>query len=81
LLTLIEHGEIYTPEPRGRQTVLLVNDTICKLGEVDARAAAFALGEELEVIDASGCIVAPVAVQQKVEETSNRELHLVGEKA
>jgi beta-aspartyl-dipeptidase (metallo-type) len=59
LLTLIENGEIYTPEPRGRQPVLLLDDKICKIGEVDARAAAFALGIELEVIDASGCIVIP----------------------
>lgn len=59
MLTLIENGEIYTPEPRGRQPVLLLDDKVCKIGEVDARAAAFAFGVDIEVIDASGCIVTP----------------------
>lgn len=59
MLTLIENGELYTPEPRGRQPILLFDDKIWRIGECDARAAAFALGVELEVIDASGCIVTP----------------------
>lgn len=59
MLTLIENGELYAPEPRGRQTLLLIDDKIWRIGQGDARAAAFALGVDLDVIDASGCVVTP----------------------
>jgi len=59
MLTLIENGEVYAPEPRGRQSVLLIGDKIARIGEVDARLAASVLGLELAVIDAKGCVVAP----------------------
>jgi beta-aspartyl-dipeptidase (metallo-type) len=59
MLTLIENGEVYAPEPRGRQPVLLIGDRIARMGEADARKAASLLGLELEVIDASGCFVTP----------------------
>lgn len=58
MLTLIENGEVYAPEPLGRRSVLLTDGRIAKVGEVD-RAAVEALGVELSVIDAAGCIVAP----------------------
>ena len=58
MLTLIENGEVYAPEPMGHRSVLLTDGKIAKVGEVD-RAAVEALGVECEVIDASGCIVAP----------------------
>ncbi|MFL5541734.1 MAG: amidohydrolase family protein [Longimicrobiaceae bacterium] len=58
MLTLIENGEVYAPEPLGRASVLLTDGKIAKVGEVD-RAAVEALGVECCVIDASGCIVAP----------------------
>jgi beta-aspartyl-dipeptidase (metallo-type) len=58
LLTLIENGEVYTPEPVGRQSVLLTDGKIGKVGEVN-RAALEQLGVEYEVIDASGCVVVP----------------------
>jgi beta-aspartyl-dipeptidase (metallo-type) len=59
MLTLIENGEVYAPEPRGRQPVLLVGDRVARVGETDPRVAAPILGLELEVIDASGCYVVP----------------------
>ena len=60
MLTLIENGEIYAPEPRGRQSILLIGDKIVRIGEeIDARVAASILGIELEVIDAAGCVVTP----------------------
>jgi beta-aspartyl-dipeptidase (metallo-type) len=59
MLTLIENGEVFAPDPRGRQSVLLIGDKIARIGEVDARVAASVLGLELEVIDAQGCVVAP----------------------
>jgi beta-aspartyl-dipeptidase (metallo-type) len=58
MLTLIENGDIYAPAPLGRQDVLILNDRIAKIGEVDRRALR-ALGLELEIIDARGCIITP----------------------
>jgi beta-aspartyl-dipeptidase (metallo-type) len=58
MLTLIENGEIYAPEPRGRGSVLILGDRVARVGEVDARAVG-ALGLELSVIDATGCLVTP----------------------
>ena len=58
MLTLIEGGEVYAPEPLGRVSVLLVDGRIGRVGEVD-RAAVRKLGLDLEVIDASGCAVTP----------------------
>jgi len=58
MLTLIENGEVYAPEPLGRRSVLLVDGRIGKVGDVDRRALD-ALGIEHEVVDASGCVVTP----------------------
>lgn len=58
MFILIENGELYDPQPRGRASVLAANQQIEKVGEVDRRALD-ALGVEYETIDASGCIVAP----------------------
>lgn len=61
-LTWIENGEIYAPEPLGRRPVLLIGGKIARVaetGDADPRRAAEALGLELEVIDASGCLVVP----------------------
>jgi beta-aspartyl-dipeptidase (metallo-type) len=58
MLTLIENGEIYAPEPQGRKDVLLAADRIARIGEIDRRAVE-ALGLELAVIDATGCLVTP----------------------
>ncbi|HVF91923.1 MAG TPA: amidohydrolase family protein [Blastocatellia bacterium] len=58
MITLVENGEVYSPEPLGRRDVLVVNDRIVMLGEVDRRGVK-ALGQDLKVIDASGCVVTP----------------------
>lgn len=58
MLTLIENGEVYAPEPLGKCSILLTDGKIGKVGEVNRRAVE-TLGVEYEVIDASGCIVAP----------------------
>jgi beta-aspartyl-dipeptidase (metallo-type) len=57
-MILIENGFIYSPEPRGVQSILLAGDRIEKIGEVDRRALESA-GLDLDVIDASDCFVAP----------------------
>ncbi|HYW33061.1 MAG TPA: amidohydrolase family protein [Gemmatimonas sp.] len=58
MLTLIENGEIYAPQPLGRGSVLLLDGRIGKVGTVDRRAVE-ALDLEHQVIDATGCIVTP----------------------
>jgi beta-aspartyl-dipeptidase (metallo-type) len=58
MLTLIENGEIYAPAPLGQRDVLILGDRIAKIGEVDRRALA-SLGVELEILDASDCLVIP----------------------
>ena len=58
MLTLVENGEIYAPEKRGRGSILLVDGKIGRIGQID-RSAIERTGLEVEVIDASGCIVTP----------------------
>jgi beta-aspartyl-dipeptidase (metallo-type) len=69
MLTLVENGEVYAPEPRGRQSILIVGDRIARLGGVDAGAASRALGLDVEVIDATGCLVTPGIVDPHVHLT------------
>ena len=52
MLTLIENGDVFAPEPLGRVSILLTDGKIGKVGEVDRRAVE-ALGIECEVIDAT----------------------------
>jgi beta-aspartyl-dipeptidase (metallo-type) len=58
VLTLIENGEIYAPEPLGEGSILLAGDKILKVGEVDRRAVE-SLKVEFETIDAAGCLITP----------------------
>jgi beta-aspartyl-dipeptidase (metallo-type) len=58
MIKLIENGEIYAPAPLGRRSMLLLDGTIAKIGEVDRRQLE-SLGVEHEVVDASGRIVCP----------------------
>jgi beta-aspartyl-dipeptidase (metallo-type) len=62
MFTLIENGQVYTPEARGAVSVLLCNDKIIKIGDIDranVHSMASTLGVELQVIDATGCVVVP----------------------
>src|SRR5690349_21427238 len=58
MLTLIVNGEVYSPAPLGAIDVLVVGDKIAKLGRVD-RAAVETIGVEVEIVDASGCVITP----------------------
>lgn len=58
MLLLIEHGEVYAPDPRGEQSVLVTNDRIETVGAVDRRSVE-SVGAEHEVIDATGCVILP----------------------
>jgi beta-aspartyl-dipeptidase (metallo-type) len=57
-MLLIENGEVYAPEPRGRQSIVVAGGRIERIGEVD-RAALTRIFDDAEVLDASGCIAAP----------------------
>ena len=58
MLTLIENGDIYAPEHKGRAPILLANGKIEKIGKINGRALD-ELGCEYEVIDAEDCFVTP----------------------
>jgi beta-aspartyl-dipeptidase (metallo-type) len=58
MLTLIENGEVYAPEPKGRADLLLVGGRVARVGAVDRRALE-ASGLDVTLIDARGCVVAP----------------------
>jgi beta-aspartyl-dipeptidase (metallo-type) len=55
-MLIIENGELHTPAPRGKGTIVVAGGRIEKIGDVsahDLRAL------EPEVVDASGCIIVP----------------------
>lgn len=68
MLTIIENGDVYAPEPRGKQSIVIAAGRIAKLGAFDTRAVAPQL--ECEVIDATGCVVTPGLIDSHV--------HLIG---
>ena len=58
MITLIKNAEVYAPESLGRQSILLLNDKIAKIGEVSEESLA-GLGVDYKIIEASGNIVTP----------------------
>src|SRR4051812_47152295 len=58
MLLLIENAEVYAPEHKGRQDILVANRQIEKVGRVHRRKIE-ALGVDCDVIDATGCVVTP----------------------
>ncbi|MGZ8382907.1 MAG: amidohydrolase family protein [Nitrospira sp.] len=58
MITLIEHGEVYSPTPLRWASVLAINGTIVSVGAVD-RGVLEGLGLPMTVIDASACYVTP----------------------
>ena len=58
MLTVLRNGSVYAPRPLGRQSVLLTDGKIARIGDVDVRAVE-ALGVDSDIVDVDGCIVAP----------------------
>jgi beta-aspartyl-dipeptidase (metallo-type) len=58
MLILIENGEIYAPEKRGENSILIAAGKILKVGRID-RQALETLHVSVDVIDASDCVVVP----------------------
>lgn len=73
MFTLIENGDVYSPEPLGRVSVLLDDGTILKIGEVDASPLE-KLGLPVEVIDASDSIVTAIASSTWSEKQNEAEM-------
>jgi beta-aspartyl-dipeptidase (metallo-type) len=65
---VVENGEVYTPAPRGKATIVVAGGRIEKIGDdIDSvQARAF----DPEVVDASGCIVVPGLI--------DCHIHLIG---
>lgn len=58
LFTLIEQGDLYTPQQAGVQSMLLAGDKIAKIGQIDGKRLA-ALDVACETLDARGCLIMP----------------------
>lgn len=58
-LTLIENGEVYTPEPAGKTSVLLDDGSILRVGEVNPQTVRDIGVKEVHIYDASGCVIIP----------------------
>lgn len=58
MLTLIKNGEILSPEPLGRRSILFAGNEVLQVGEINEAAFASA-GIEIDVIDADGAYVIP----------------------
>jgi beta-aspartyl-dipeptidase (metallo-type) len=55
---LIEKGEVFSPAPIGKADLLIIGDSIQKVGKIDREALA-KLDLETEFVDASDCFVVP----------------------
>lgn len=68
MLKLIKNAEVYAPKYLGRQSVLVIDNKIAKIGVVNEKIVDVDL--DVEVIDADGCIVMPGLIDPHV--------HLIG---
>jgi beta-aspartyl-dipeptidase (metallo-type) len=69
VIILIAGGEVFTPAPAGRASVLALKNTIGHVGSVDP-ASLDAVGVTVETLDAHGCVVVPGLIDPHV--------HLIG---
>ena len=69
MFTLIENGEVYTPEPIVKTSLLIGGGKVLRVGEVERRQLD-QLGIPIDVIDATGCYVVPGFIDP--------HLHLIG---
>lgn len=56
--TLIQGGDLYSPQPQGQQSLLLAGNQIAKVGVIDPQPL-LAADVDLTVVDATGCVVVP----------------------
>jgi beta-aspartyl-dipeptidase (metallo-type) len=60
-LTLLEGGDVHTPHHLGVASIVMAGESILAVGEVN-RSALERSGVDVEVVDASGCLVVPALV-------------------
>jgi beta-aspartyl-dipeptidase (metallo-type) len=65
---VVENGDVFTPAPRGKATIVVAGGRIEKIGNVSAANDLRAF--DPEVVDASGCIVVPGLI--------DCHIHLIG---
>src|SRR5947199_765283 len=58
MFLLIENGDVFTPDPLGKASVLSANGRVAKIGQVSIESVR-AMDVPLEVLDASGAYVFP----------------------
>lgn len=58
MITLIKNAELYAPDFIGKQSVLVINGKILKIGDIDENAVS-SLGIDYKIIDAEGALVTP----------------------
>lgn len=63
-MLVVENGEVFSPAPRGKTTIVVAGGRIEKIGDVDARAF------QPQIVDATGCIVVPGLIDSHI--------HLIG---
>lgn len=56
--TLLQSGELYSPEAQGVQSLLMAGSQIAQIGALDEQKLV-ATGLDCEVIDVTGCVVTP----------------------
>lgn len=65
-ILLIKDGEVYTPEPKGKKDILIINDKIVFISQNILISALNALDNNIKIIDASKHIVIPGHIDQHV---------------
>lgn len=58
MITLIKNAELYAPDFIGKQSILVINGKISKIGDIDEDAVS-SLGIDYKIIDAEGALVTP----------------------
>lgn len=69
MIKVVRDGFVYAPRALGKASVLLTDGKIGQVGDIDVRAVeAFgkAVGIEVEVVDAEGCVVTPGLIDPHV---------------
>lgn len=68
MITLIKNGEIYGPDSKGQQSILLIGNKIAKIGDIN-EAKLLETDLEVRVIDAKGSIITPGFIDPHVHLT------------
>lgn len=69
MITLIKNAEVYAPESLGKQSILIFNDKIAKIGDINEESIT-GIGVDYKIIDAGGYIITPGFIDPHI--------HLVG---